>query len=868
MKAIEYSSEDIETVNKIRRSFLLDIEAITPRQPSHLHHPALNHRFGIELEFLNSSSRFALANRVNSCMFKQNGRWWRKNFNALDPINPDLPSGRPITSSNDEFDEWSGFFMEATLNYHAPSHKGIARCDRQGNAGIRIETDVSVTLDSRLKGITLWSKTAQGADTDLSSGGIPNNRATAFVRDDISIKPYTPSPFCAHYTRTSDVEWTSALGTDHTLNLWDNNEMVTNVLTNEHVKYPNRRLEGGVVGEGLLPLGGLAIDNICNHMLSHANVVGTQDMGFHLHISEHPKIENINTRKEVLTGFVKLFYLFEPMLYAFNPIYRSRSAYCQSIQSIFTLDEILAADSANELVWKDLVADSFVQNNITYEYHAGGVNRKLKGQRYLSLNLTNCKPKGIGTVEIRLGHSTFDSTYIQAYIHVLLALYSLNTIMCERGNREHNDVYYYHNFLLTNGPIPEHCNQTTEAYNTSRISEDSIDGAPVLGFIESIHYRNGGDNELTSRLTRMCIYQCLLLFRGLTGSSSSLEYLLPYLNEYYAPQDTLTWLNIGNIIDPITIDELEQSAAEYFGEPSLLTQFTPVNEKVYAINADGKYSLIHKCKTCSQNSAGKCSHDYNEGNMPERSVYPRPPSGSRIEKTVFTLKCNNRPVYVKTQSELLTNKRTAGVFAGGKKRFTRRRRYGGRVQIMASSIPETVQKPPVVETKQLASPAKVQHNFNFTEYFKQFRNIRRGAQRVEIQEIKGKLVIGYVNWLGEFSPESRLTMIVNTLLERKIIDKATLELLVANGYIDYYIFTLSNEEHVGQLTKELEALKISPDTVEKIRNVYTEFNTKPSTTAPTATTTEKTGSSRMLSPRERRKTLRKKKPYTIQSSRN
>ena len=104
----------------------------------------------------------------------------------------------------------------------------------------------------------------------------------------------------------------------------------------------------------------------------------TQKSGLHIHLSEFPIVDTAS-KINLVIGFIKLFYVFEPLIFSFFPEYRANSDFCQSLQSIFNRQEMINNDFA---LYNDLIDDDFDEAN-AYDDHSyiAGVNRKLRGQR-------------------------------------------------------------------------------------------------------------------------------------------------------------------------------------------------------------------------------------------------------------------------------------------------------------------------------------------------------------------------------------------------------------------------------------------------------------------------------------------------------
>ena len=78
--------------------------------------------------------------------------------------------------------------------------------------------------------------------------------------------------------------------------------------------------------------------------------------------------------------------------------------------------------------------------------------------------------------------------------------------------------------------------------------------------------------------------------------------------------------------------------------------------------------------------------------------------------------------------------------------------------------------------------------------------------------------------MSNLMPDTKLSKIVNALINRKIISSKQLDLLVKNRYIDNYVYLMKAKNKIKQLVRELKKYNIDEQTVTKIRNVYKEFN--------------------------------------------
>lgn len=776
-----------DTTSQRFRTYL---NTIVPFDPAvhRFSHPALNSTYGIELEFFSSANRYDLANRVNSCMFVQNSPLWRGNYDVMTNVR----DNRPISANNpNNFDEWSTFFIEASEGYHAQSIKGDATCQNKGTAGSRIENDSSVTLNEQL-GITLWSKRVGDnlQETDVKTA------ANAFRPNFAGLTQgvVRPTPSSLQYSLAQGANaWVNP---NATLNgFYQQNELVTNILFNWYGDYPLlRNPTTNTYQQGSVPLGSLLLDNVVNHMTAHGIVLATQNFGFHVHLSEYPRIADPEQRALMIVGFVTLYYAFEPMLLAMHPPYRSESTWCQNLHSVFAFNEI--RNSPPLAIWNDLV-------NIV---PISGVNRKIRGERYLALNLRNCAPGGIGTIEVRLGHCSFDSTFIQAYVNVLQTLLQFNMFLMAEDRAAGRVIFTSHNQLLDTinalPSSPDYFGITTAQFN-ARLNRpappapDNLPRRPIEGYFD--YYSR--DKATSTQFIR----SLMSLFVANTDSYDAINALIPFVNEYHT--NTNAWLNKRNF----------NAALAPIPRASQYNKFTPVLlGTAYALsrNADGtfKTDLGHRCKTCSVTPQNQCRAPFNNGVRPMITNAQRTGIASNRDQTrVYNLRCMDANGIVtehkgKTQTELMNAK-----LSGGK-----------RMLGAGSPLPTLEMELDLIPTIPL--PEETGEDYSMKNY-EELCKINTGAQAIQLREKKeGSFVVGYSDWLGGFMPDKKLTIIVTSLLNQKILDRKTIDILIENRYMDTYVFTTNTEVHNRKLVEELGKLNIQPDTIERIRNVY--LNTK------------------------------------------
>jgi hypothetical protein len=904
-----------QVVGQIGDAYIQYLQFLSPRQPRHhFHHPALDCRYGVEIEFLASVNRYTVGKRVNSCMFNQNGRWWRRNFDGRNPVDPSLEGSiRPITQ-NGNFDEFSSFFVEATENYGSKSHKGLAQCDRQGNAGQRIEHDGSVMLHPESRGFTLWSTRLPNelVDTDF--------RGQDWNPDSYGLQFYRISrvdPTCAQATANQGTNQTNIQIENHTwdyngpdpvshhLGLERANELVTNILTNDYVEYPNAIVvqpqNPNAMQDAnplpLLPVGGLLLDNLFTHMKSHKSVLVTEMMGFHVHLSL-PDYNTFLKRKRLAIGFAKLFYIFEPLLFCMHPHYRQYRDYCQPIQSVLTFNEI--RNSQPDLIWRHLIGRLSADNTrVESVEFISGTNRVTKsiaesdavynevlqqtgnpvqaanarrGQeihalRYLALNLANLVEGGIGTMEVRLGHSTFSSPFVQAFVNVLHNLLKLNDYLIKDSihHAEANGVninqdmtdeefnyYSSHNRLLdianTIGVIPIYCQQTSAEYDqVPQLRQQPVYvqgqgfgpahvnvGRPIDGFIYSCPHDIVTPTQIIKR--------SIQLYYGLTYSIEPLIRLIRMINYYYNndPAGQMDWLCSAGL-GHLNFYEIFQQANQLFNRATRVIQgeqngVFPVNirnhyqpvlmRKNYHIRQyDGQIpedETYHECSTCSVNAQQLCAPDFNYTNYPGRANQPRANANNyRDEESVYPLTCQGRTTYNKTQTELLSKRVSNNAFSGGKTYRNREKRK------------KTNRRTTYRKMSKGGAPPSIKVSIEFSDYKEKVvsltkpvfqyipQGITEGADRVlmDVQD-NGVITISYGDWMGNSTPDKYLTAVANALIQQKVIPMETLNILVMDRYIHSFVWLNGNEEFQKKLLSELSRYKINEATVNAIRNVY------------------------------------------------
>ena len=810
-------NNSLNTINEIRNIF----ETELPEADNTFYNYNLNCRYGIEIEFLSSVNRFVLGNRVNNCIFKQNHPWWRNNYDAFN-LNRDqqnnLPQGRRIiTNNNDNFDEYSSFFIESNLNYGSKTHRGNHECQRRGIAGCKIEWDPTVTLEYDT-GITLWTSTV---NTNFENSEVKDNvlAGNEFEQNYSALSHFVklyqqPYVHCCQFSLMGNPSYSDRRDIFSRLSsIFNNIELVSNVLTNIRVNYPLKKYANNDYRQGELPLGSFVIDNLFNHMLSHKSVIMTQKSGLHIHLSEFPIVDTAS-KINLVIGFIKLFYVFEPLIFSFFPEYRANSDFCQSLQSIFNRQEMINNDFA---LYNDLIDDDFDEANAYDDRsYIAGVNRKLRGQRYLSLNIQNCKQNGIGTIEIRLGHTTLDSKFMQSYIHFLQTLFCLNTALINAAAIDNR--FRYHNELLRSNVIPPYCDFTPREYNIANhnLPKEKLEGrrhSPIWGFFISM------GNSQADKIEKTNIIQKLYkLFFGLTNSAPTLRILAGYTNFYHSNANS--WLSKNNLLEIDIHQILRQANNEVHTGPTH-NPFQPIRiEEHYAIglNQDGSFktNMLHHCVNCAINErTNTCAYDYNrKSNLQILSRERRSPADARNQNSLFVKYCRGDYDQMgKTQSELLTTKLTRGTFAGGKrksKKYLQKKLKRCSLQKKHTILEGSA----IMEIN--TNNDKTDSNSDAYETYR----LNAEADRINVIKNDNNYVAVITDWMGNNTEMKLLSKIINKLIHDKIIDEKTLYLLVENRYIDYYIFWCKNEIHKKKLFSELTKLEITNETIENIIQVY------------------------------------------------
>lgn len=762
--------------------------------------PGFTTRYGVELEFCSTKNRYNIANATNTCMFEQHNPYWRNNFNILRPTPEErnqfrngISGPRSITDGPD-MNQWSSSMFEVSQDHGSDSYQGTKTPENKGIAGSKIEEDSSVEFSPN-KGI-----------------------AYAYTKDSETTIHRLISTYSSICDRVHSF-----------------NEFVTPVLTNEPVLYPYVYVKENTFTKSYIPYGFIALDNAIDHMISHNNTILIQNMGLHVHLSEFPRITDKRVRKECLIGFFKLFFLFEPLLFACQPNYRHQSHYCQSVQTIFNYDELLNNDA-------DTLYNLLTIKNYTTSKRLNINNRLARWElRYIALNMTNCETTG--TVEVRLGHSTFDSSYLNHYIHMLQSLFELSIALCSTDGQTHvnNILIYAKNKKL----LPKYV-----------FNERQRGIYPA--FFSNSHTT---ENERTYIVTQLLIHTCLF-----TGAAIFILKMIPFILDYHGT-DTHQhfWLRYNKLDlkkwhqytpQQIFVSLLNEMKANYGMEELPIWNRNILSSASYAKSqkSDGTYvttNVNEACDNCFKKD-GSCGTGFNQynntnntNNVNAVTAFEKYMDEQNENITNYTM---NRPTTIippksLTQCELLSSK----IQMGGKRRTCKRGTYkrgtykrrtckrgtykrkgksvkrntyrGGKaVQNLMTPLPNVMEMPVKQMNKVNTSNRSKMSSKNVYEMLYQ---VNKGAAKIVVDK---KFNAFEVDWLGNRKPLDDLSVILQEIVQKGILTPIQMHTLVRHLYVDHYVYLDETPLHQRKLVEELARFNINEPTIEAMRSVYKKYN--------------------------------------------
>jgi hypothetical protein len=97
---------------------------------------------------------------------------------------------------------------------------------------------------------------------------------------------------------------------------------------------------------------------------------------------------------------------------------------------------------------------------------------------------------------------------------------------------------------------------------------------------------------------------------------------------------------------------------------------------------------------------------------------------------------------------------------------------------------------------------------------------REAPNIVVLKDASDNISAYYVNWVSEYTPIPRLSIILNTLVINGVVNYEQLQILARAKYIDYQIFSVQDKIHIEKLRTALNELGINDQIIDKIRDAY------------------------------------------------
>jgi len=739
----------------------------------------LNCIYGVELEYCSmdsngandaiGSNQFVLPNKVNNCILNQNNIAFRKYqfdpFSQTDSISAqqvqqNLAPRNGIRNDGD-FNQWTNFMLESSTDHGSNTHVGIPNVpvgnDRRGTSGAKIEQDGSVDLQHGV--VTIWSDT----------------NSTIYPKKRISYG-------------TASIDIVDFNSIDHAVGI--NTEFVSPPLVNEPFNI-------SIGAPNYVPYGTILLDNLMKHMKNHQHILFVQDCGLHIHVSKNRKLpQNLrggNLSPLEAIGFLKLFWLFEPFLISLQPFYRSFHGFCRSIQSIFTFNELITLTDAQLY--------AVMMNNDAAGALPGSVDRfNGADHRYCTLNFKNLRAGGIGTVECRLGHSTFDGRAVQLQIHILQMLFQLNLAFIKDtgDHRYHESLLYCAQGL---NAIPTYCFQTSPQYDVlpnlyAPITAANV-GRPVSGFFVSCN-GIGERSHIVRELAK--------LFFSCTGDDVGMRTAIDFINLYHSNQNVaeagaIADMNIhpyyrSQSMNEINLDFYIQDYISYSnglhwqrriakglgGIREYNGPFRPCRFVYYEMFNNyfpdaGVTDLQHASKVCSVRADGTRSGTYNNGNI-LINTGPRTVQANLMDTAHLYRETDASYQGNKIQTELLNLKTSNGAFTGGKRKSRKNNKKLKSTKKNKKGGMEPVLKLPTMK-------------LNKGDGF-----ILKGKENVQL--------FRSMKW-QEDELDKNVTTFVNKLLQQNIITFEELVILNDSRYLEAILYFGKDTEKKSQLLNELKS---------------------------------------------------------------
>ncbi len=763
------------------------------------YHWGLDSLFGVELEFLSNNSRYDMANRANNCIYNQNSLTYRRNYDVLSPnpanrINHQqrAPANqKSITTNHTDFDQWSSFMIEALAGHGASTHRGIPtlnpqRTSARGSSGNKIENDGSVNLNGRTT-VSVWGHSQNGIATQPIYIGLNSPR--------INVATF-----------------------ENDANIFSYNEFVSGVLVNEPYQV-NHIVVDDEEETGYLPYGWLNLDNAISHLTNHGNEIYVGSCGLHIHVSRNPRtdygLRGISD-EVVAVGLAKLYYIFEPFFCATHPSYRSGSNWACPFQSKYNLIEIMTMDTRT------------LYNQLTRNSHSP---RRLRDDiRYCALNFYNLRGGGIGTIELRIGHSTFDSEAVQLYIHLYQVLYHFNLYLL--SNCDRNAPFAEHLGIITGairqGAVPIYCGQTAASYDITPnrgALGNANPGHPRYGFFES-----SNDERLqTSIITKLA-----QLFFSITGAEQGVMKALGFINLYHCNQINPSPTRPVNIctnptlintellyiyphnITTVHANNYRRQYIEAAADTYRPIPFNPVRMFVNYRPKHNQTNLLHHCLNCAVNANNQCDTRFATPAMVARVRSP----GDQTNKTHMFIDDANRGEHQKVQTELLNNKLSNGTFSGGRLKNKTKK------LILKRGGPKLTQKGTMKKSKSSNRGSSTSSGYDkpSKKNDKNEDNFRINQETCSYNlEIKGgtQAKLYYTApFTYEEIEEEQLSKVCTNLLSEKVLSKEQIELLVKYNYIEFHIWKNNTDVIFKEFQQNSHLSTLQMSDIKNIQNIY------------------------------------------------
>ncbi len=748
----------------------------------------LNCRYGVELEFTHASltgrtTRFVLGNRINNCIISHNPKEFyshRFDLKSNKSILTQQKQISPITPDKN-FNQWSNFLVEVMTDYHASTHDRVPTDTDNGRAlsGFKIEMDPGVDYNG-----------IQANAVHEEHSAVPEKNGERIYKKNYTLKPgredskVTIWKNGVHPIDSKTITMTSGDASIDIVNVKDVMDLFENISIQTELVTPILVDEPFKIGDAYYPYGVIALENMIQHMKHHSNVLFVQNDGLHIHISK-----NLNdgplTRAEVI-GFIKLFWAFEPLFLAGEPTYRSTNEVggYRPLQSIFSYDEILNDSQIEVLTDID---------------------------RYVSLNIMNLVPSGIGTFEYRIGHGTFDGKAVQLHTHLLQVLFQFNLALIKKDSD-----FKYHNQLL----------RTIHAWNG--VPKYTTDYTP--DYEKDYEKYNFFDDSTPIDAKSHIILTLAKCFATSTGAVKGITTLLDYIHLYHT--------------DCVITSHMSPTGFPEYYTPNL----EPIKPK-WEVWLDSISSIesikfhhfeIPKSDIGIDDPREACSDEnqlYNDGLPLTKSMIRGPGDVMNVKYQFLDMLHGN---HGKIQTELLNSKIKGGKRTKVNRKRTRRQKHGKRTRHvpkrtfrqtagLANLTREYAQERVnrgVKMVSNLPIKTKLEYALKDTRVVNQHHGVKMNRYldaydlNVNLYKMLDYTII--ISSPCKFTDMSninvRLSLVASSIIDKKIITMEQLNILVKLKYMDSFLY-LKEPTCFDELI-EIEHLKMTYNIFNQIKAEY------------------------------------------------